>query len=137
MYLDARGLCALWREGLLAKQVLAGRTRGYRHHPQLARFRAHGWPRSAINAYLAVIHAEARARGYAFDARKVGPRRAIRPMTATSAQVAYEWAHFLRKLRRRDPELCRRLRDVRMPRCHPLFTRVRGPLEAWERRRRR
>ncbi len=38
-YLDAKGLVALWREALLAQAVLAGRTRGYRHHPQLARFR--------------------------------------------------------------------------------------------------
>ena len=28
-YLDARGLVALWREGLLAQAVLKGRTRGY------------------------------------------------------------------------------------------------------------
>jgi hypothetical protein len=38
-YLDARGLVALWREALLAQKVLQGATRGYRHHPQLARFR--------------------------------------------------------------------------------------------------
>jgi len=38
-YLDAAGLVALWREGLLARAVLRGRTRGYRHHPQLERFR--------------------------------------------------------------------------------------------------
>ena len=34
-YLDAQGLVALWREALLAKAVLRGETRGYRHHPQL------------------------------------------------------------------------------------------------------
>lgn len=28
-YLDAQGLVALWREALLAKAVLGGRTRGY------------------------------------------------------------------------------------------------------------
>ncbi|MFP5349479.1 MAG: pyrimidine dimer DNA glycosylase/endonuclease V, partial [Gammaproteobacteria bacterium] len=27
-YLDGRGLVALWREALLARKVLAGRTRG-------------------------------------------------------------------------------------------------------------
>lgn len=35
-YLDAKGLVALWREGLLAQAVLAGQTRGYKRHPQLA-----------------------------------------------------------------------------------------------------
>jgi len=31
-YLDSKGLVALWREGLLAKKVLEGRTKGYRNH---------------------------------------------------------------------------------------------------------
>jgi Pyrimidine dimer DNA glycosylase len=39
-YLDAKGLVALWREGLLAQKVLRGATKGYKHHPQLIRFRA-------------------------------------------------------------------------------------------------
>lgn len=38
-YLDTQGLLAAWREGLLAQKVLLGETRGYRHHPQLERFR--------------------------------------------------------------------------------------------------
>ena len=32
-YLDRIRLVALWREGLLAKRVLEGRTKGYRSHP--------------------------------------------------------------------------------------------------------
>ena len=76
-YLDGRGLVALWREALLARAVLRGKTRGYRHHPQLARFRAHRLPRHAINAYLAAIHAEGSARGYSFDAGMIGPVRRV------------------------------------------------------------
>jgi hypothetical protein len=63
-YLDSQGLVALWRESLLARGALRGKTRGYRHHPQLARFLAHPSPRYAIKAYLAAIHTEATARGY-------------------------------------------------------------------------
>ena len=37
--LDRAGLVALWREALLAQKVLTGTTKGYRHHPQLDRFR--------------------------------------------------------------------------------------------------
>lgn len=40
-YLDAKGLVALWREALLAKNVLAGLIKGYKNHPQLDRFYAH------------------------------------------------------------------------------------------------
>ena len=58
-YLDAKGLVALWREALLAQAVLGGKTAGYRHHPQLHRFRAQPSPLCAMAAYLHAVHAEA------------------------------------------------------------------------------
>ena len=76
-YLDPQGLVALWREALLARAVLLGVTKGYRHHPQLLRLRSHAFPRYAINSYLSAVHAEASSRGYAFDRTKVGPVRSI------------------------------------------------------------
>jgi hypothetical protein len=33
-YLDRQGLAARWREGLLARLVLRGQTRGYARHSQ-------------------------------------------------------------------------------------------------------
>ena len=132
-YLDPQGLVALWREALLAKAVLRGATRGYRHHPQLARFRAHPSPRTAINAYLAAVHAEATARGYAFDRRKLGPTRRVAPIPATSGQITYEWKHLLRKLAARNHACYLRWRSARRADCHPLFRRVRGAVADWER----
>lgn len=132
-YLDPQGLVALWRETLLAKAVLRGETRGYRHHPQLERFRAQVSPRSAINAYLDAIHAEASRRGYAFDRGKVGPQRRVRRIPVTEGQLAYEWQHLMRKLSRRNPALHRQWRGLAAPACHPAFRRVRGPVESWER----
>ena len=32
-YLDRQGLLAVWREALLAKKVLEGKTKGYKNHP--------------------------------------------------------------------------------------------------------
>jgi len=52
-YLDAKGIVALWRETLLAKNVLEGNTKGYKNHPQLTRFKAIEKPLEAINQYLA------------------------------------------------------------------------------------
>ena len=135
-YLDARGLVALWREGLLARAVLKGATRGYRHHPQLERFRSHAVPRAAINTYLRIVAAEAAARGYSFDLRKIGPRRRGLKLTATRGQLRYEWQHLLRKLAGRNPPLYRRWRRERAPEPHPLFRVVRGGIEPWERPRR-
>jgi hypothetical protein len=132
-YLDPQGLVALWREGLLARAVLREETRGYRHHPQLQRFQSQPSPRLAINAYLAAVHAEATARGYAFDRSKIGPVRVVEPIAATSGQVDYEWAHLLRKLAARSPALFERWRDFDAPECHPLFHAHPGPVAAWER----
>jgi len=133
-YLDRQGLLALWREGLLARAVLRGLTRGYRRHPQLERFRAHAAPRRAISAYLAAVHAEAAARGYAFDRSKIGAVRPVEPIPATVGQIRHEWVHLRDKLRTRSPELEARLALVRLPDCHPLFFAVPGPVEDWERR---
>jgi hypothetical protein len=134
-YLDAQGLVALWREGLLARAVLKGATRGYRHHPQLERFRSHAGPRVAINSYLRVVAAEAHSRGYSFDLRKLGPRRHRLKLTTTRGQLRYEWQHLLRKLAKRNPRVYARWRREKAPEPHPLFRVVRGEVEPWERRR--
>jgi hypothetical protein len=131
-YLDAKGLVALWREGLLARAVLRGKTRGYRHHPQLVRFRAHPSPRLAIAAYLAAIHDEATARGYAFDRSKVGPVRHVQLLPVTRGQLWYEWAHLKRKLAVRSPALLKRVQTLARPSCHPLFRTRAGPVADWE-----
>jgi hypothetical protein len=131
-YLDPQGLVALWREALLAQAVLRGRTKGYRHHPQLQRFRAHASPRSAINAYLAEVHAEAERRGYSFDRGKIGRVRRVARIPVTNGQVAYEWRHLMRKLARRSRKLRRQWQGTNRPGIHPLFRRVRGPVESWE-----
>lgn len=132
-YLDPQGLVALWRETLLARAVLRGKTKGYKHHPQLARFLSHASPRLAISAYLAGIHAEATARGYSFDRSKIGPVRAVEPISATSGQVAHEWKHLLRKLSKRSPALYRQWCDIRSPQCHPSFRIKPGSIAPWER----
>jgi hypothetical protein len=131
-YLDPQGLVALWRETLLAQAVLRGQTKGYKNHPQLDRFKAHAAPVSAINAYLAGVHAEATARGYNFDKSKNGAVRAVDPIAVTRGQVAHEWEHLLRKLSVRSPALHEKWRTLRKPQVHPLFVVRPGPIEVWE-----
>jgi hypothetical protein len=132
-YLDPQGLVALWRETLLARKVLRGETRGYRHHPQLQRFRESPDPRAAIDAYLAAVHAEATARGYAFDASKFDATARSGPIAVTRGQVEHEWEHLMRKLEARHPELHARWRSLQRPRAHPSFRIVAGGVADWER----
>ena len=134
-YLDSQGLTAVWREGLLAQAVLRGRTRGYRAHPQLDRFRASRRPLGLIAAYLHSVWKEGRRRGYAYDRRRIIGRPAAIELAVPRGQVEWEWVHLLRKLRRRAPSLYARWRKVSLPQVHPLFRRVPGGLAPWERGR--
>ena len=133
-YLDARGLVALWREGLLAQAVLRGRTSGYRSHPQLQRFRVQSSPLAAIGDYLRSVHAEALKRNYGFAAWKITPARGSEVVVVTRGQLMYEWNHLMAKLEIRDPELRSRLVHVSRPQPHPSFRIVAGDVEAWENR---
>lgn len=134
-YLDSQGLTALWREALLARKVLLGRTRGYRHHPQLHRFQARSNSVALINAYLLHVHAEAQRRGFTFDRAKLGSPRARMRLPETVGQLEYEWRHLQAKLRGRSPALARAFRHVQRPDPHPLFRLVSGGVRAWEIRR--
>jgi hypothetical protein len=131
-YLDAKGLVALWREALLAQAVLAGRTRGYRHHPQLSRFSEAPAPRRRIAAYLRVVHGEAERRGYRFDAARIGRAGALEPLAVTRGQLDYEWAHLRSKLKARAPRWLAGLGRVARPAPHPLFRVVAGGVADWE-----
>ncbi len=131
-YLDPTGLVAAWREALLAQKVLAGATKGYRHHPQLARFQAQPEPLAAIATFLAGIAEEAQLRGYHFDVSRISPRRLDKQIPETRGQLLYEWAHLTAKLQVRAPELARQFQSIRMPEAHPLFRIVPGKVQAWE-----
>lgn len=130
-FLDVKGLTALWREGLLARAVLRGGTKGYTNHPQLVRFRTHPSPLDAIDAYLAEVLEESRRRGYKYDASKIDETVQAAPIEETTGQLDYEWHHLLAKLEKRDPERWRSCREAR-PRAHPMFVMVEGPVRGWE-----
>jgi hypothetical protein len=130
-YLDRQGLLAVWREGLLARKVLNGKTKGYRNHPQLLRFRQQNNPIQAINAYLFFIRREAVSRGYKF-ADKCGRRQAGLEIHVASGQLIFELEHLKRKLRERSPGKYAEVSSVKKPEAHPIFSPRKGPVEKWE-----
>ncbi len=136
MYLDTKGLLACWRETLLAQKVLAGRTAGYRNHPQLERFRATADPLAAVGNYLEALAREADARGYNFNRALILRPPADGPvplLTVAVGQVGYEREHLLAKLAVRDPAREARLAAADPPELHPAFEAVPGDIESWER----
>jgi hypothetical protein len=131
-YLDAKGLVACWRESLLAKAVLSNKTKGYKFHPQLYRFRTHPNPLAAINQYLLALYKEAMNRGYSFDKSKIGRVSASININVTSGQVRYEMNHLKKKLWKRDRKRYNQLKGFSLPELHPLFNLVKGGIERWE-----
>lgn len=131
-YLDTKGLLAVWREGLLAKKVLQGKTRGYQNHPQLIRFKNQKNPLTAINAYLYQVFLEAEQRGYKFNKAKIEPIRLKAKIPVNSGQVSYEFAHLLKKLKVRDKNAYKKIRDVRKIEVNSVFRLKKGGKEEWE-----
>lgn len=132
-YLDTQGLVALWREALLAQKVLSGRTRGYKNHPQLERFKAHSHPPKAVAAYLFFVWKEACRRGYCFDEKKIGRKKTKQKIPVTLGQLKYEFGWLRGKLKKRAPDRYRAIASLQKIRPHPFFKVIPGVVESWER----
>ncbi len=129
--LDRAALVAGWREGLLAQKVLQGRTKGYRHHPQLERFREGGQPAALIAGWLLPLADEAAVRGYHFNTSLIASEPAdAGSLTVTRGQLELEFDLLVAKVRNRDAAWLPRLGR---PSAHPLFRVVAGAVEGWER----
>lgn len=134
-YLDAAGLVAAWREGLLAQKVLEGGTAGYSRHPQLDRFRASEDPLSAVSLFLAALASEADSRGYGFDRSRI---RHLDPayrgrIAVGSGQVRYELELLRWKLELRAPERATVLPAGAEPLLNEAFFEEPGGIADWER----
>jgi hypothetical protein len=125
-YLDTKGLTAVWREALLAKAVLQNKTKGYKNHPQLLRFKMQKSPVTSINLYLKGIYKESIKRNFNFNGDKIGPITGKNVIPVTEAQVTFEFEHLLKKLKERDKIKYQILKNSRNVKLHPLFIMVPG-----------
>ncbi|MFZ7102666.1 MAG: pyrimidine dimer DNA glycosylase/endonuclease V [Peptococcaceae bacterium] len=135
-YLDVKGLVALWREALLAQQVLINKTQGYRLHPQLSRFKKAKEPLAVIGGYLYQVYLEACQRGYKFDKGKIlSAKKMTGSLPVNRGQIIYEFEHLKKKLILRDPEKYQVLVKVSPDKleANPVFIIVNGEIEEWER----
>jgi hypothetical protein len=135
-YLDKKGLVALWREGLLAKKVLRGETKGYKNHPQLQRFKEFKNPLLAINSYLYYVYLEGKKRCYNFKRGKISPGKIILgKIPVTKGQIEFEFSHLWEKLEKRDRQKLEEIKKERenFPEVNPIFYIIEGKVEKWER----
>jgi len=139
--LDGKGLTALWREGLLALNVLKGKTKGYKNHPQLIRFKECDNPVQAITDYLHFICDEADSRGYNYDRRKLSTRSNNPEVIIISAgQMYFEVEHLKNKILTRSPKEIGRLQRSEFinptgVELHRMFDvdMLNSNVEVWER----
>lgn len=129
--LDSKGLVALWRETLLAKKVLEGRTIGYKNHPQLIRFKNTEAPISYINTYLSEVFSEANKRGFNFDVTKFERVHNLPRLQITIGQLQYEYEHLALKIRNRDQKFYASF-TTKTVTPHPLFETTEGEIADWE-----
>jgi hypothetical protein len=129
--LDTKGLVACWREGLLAQAVLAGKTKGYKNHSQLLRFKQTCEPILYIGSYLRTIYGEAVARGYSFDKEKIIFIRSFLSLPVTNKQLEFEFNHLQKKLMLRDEK---KFRENIIIGCkeNSFFKVKEGEVELWE-----
>ena len=111
--------------------MLEGKTKGYKNHPQLIRFKATENPLQVILQYLFYVLLEAKKRGYHFDETKI-ISGAMMPqkIPVTTGQIAYEREHLRKKLLDRAPQKANTL-PVN-PELHPIFQETPGNIEPWE-----
>ena len=131
-YMDSKGLVALWREGLLARAVIKGETKGYKNHPQLTRIKNHENPLALINSYLLNVYKESELRGYKFNRNKIGPNFTSSKIFVTHGQIMYELKHLRGKLKLRDSNKYIELLKITKPETNPVFLVVQGDVEEWE-----
>jgi hypothetical protein len=132
-YLDPAGLVAAWREALLAKKVLEGKTTGYTHHPQLIRFRECSDPSGAITAFLETLYEESVVRGYHFDHSKIDLSVTFAAgIVVTDGQLRYGFALLQDKLSRRNVQYWKKNAAAGPLMANRIFTMIPGPPAGWE-----
>ena len=137
-YLDSKGLGGVWREGLLAQAVLLGKTKGWKSHSHLLRFKNHEKPVYAIGFYLLKIYEEANSRGHRYSKLKIVKlSENVSPIKVTKGQLLYEFHILKDRLKNRAPNKYKAVlkkieRKEHTPQPHPLFIMVEGEVEPWE-----
>ena len=134
-WLDSIGIVALWRESLLARAVLEGKTNGYVNHPQLYRFKSSEKPLAAIETYLYYVFEESLKRGFNFDNEKIRNSLIDKniKISVSQGQLDYELKLLKLKLKQRSQEYYKNISTINKGNLNSMFASHPGSIEVWER----
>jgi hypothetical protein len=132
-YLDSKGAVAMWREGLLARKVLLGQTKGYTNHPQLNRFKSSSKPIALLdNILFELADYFNNTYNFKFDMNKIECNEIVDPLTVSICQLNYEFWHLQNKLFLRSRhQFFKNLNDSQIQ-PNQIFNIVGGPIADWE-----
>ena len=111
---------------------LQNKTKGYKNHSQLTRFQNTNSPVNAINSYLIALFEESKKRNFNFNMEKLGEIKESMKIPVTTGQIKYEFHRLLLKLKKRDQKSYNTLKNKKRIETHPLFFKVPGNIESWE-----
>lgn len=137
--LDRQGIGGCWRERERADRGLCGLTKDHVNHPALDRFKAQPDPVASIGCYGVYLWDDANRRGYHYNFDLIhDPSDFVPRIPVTEGQVEFEYYYLLGKLLGRgstkEADELRRYTPDNVP-LHPLFYRVEGDKEKWEKQK--
>lgn len=132
-YLDSKRLVAQWREALLCRNVVEGKTKGYTNHPQLKRvvnfFNNKDKSLIWINNFLLTIFEESKVRNYNFDSSKfINKFDESVLLPVTRFQLKYEFVHNYIKVNKTNPS------RIDLPANNRSMMMINGPVMWFEKR---
>jgi len=142
-YLDVLGLVAAWKEGIQGINALKrsmkepeNKSIMFLNHPQLKRFKSTGNPIKYLNWYLSEVFYESLKRGYKFNKNliEIPTEKEDAIIPVTTGQIKYEVKLLMYKYeyeRKRKPT-GNKLFNIAELYLHPLFYKVCGEIEEWE-----
>ncbi len=104
------------------------KTKGYKNHPEIRRFKSYKNPIEAINSYLTYIWLEAERRNFNFNASKIKILKLEKIIPITTEELRFEFEHLIHKLKARDYNQFMKLRVVGFNKLdiHPVFFKCKG-----------
>lgn len=121
---------------LLAKNVLQGKTKGYKNHPQLIRFKNSQDPIKSIDFYLSLIYLESLKRNFNFNKTKFKTTDFKEKIIINKEQIKFEFNHLQKKLKERNFEKYLENKTLfsknNKIESNNLFNIIAGPIEHWE-----
>ena len=132
-YLDPTGLSRLINESIAGYRALTNAPGDYppnwTKHPQIERWRGRADDLQRYILFCLDVWTQQKLCRIDIMSELVEPWQS---MHVNDAQLAYEWRHYLTKLQKRNLELYDSLLGA-VPKAHPMFQIVTGPIEKWER----